>query len=172
LVSQGVRNCVAQHFENAGQRNAKLFGRPILRPVRGQCIFQQRLLFTSPIPTSPIDEPYIIPNPPLHLSPTPNGGSTAAQCNLAEHPLTTCNVPTYSYLPRRSPKQKWQHPTPAPRAMFLPTPDPTSPENKWQHPTPLPLTRFLPTLTYPAVARKKWQHPTSLPIAIFLPTPT
>ncbi len=34
-VSRGVWHCVAQHFENAAQRSAKLPGRPILRPVGG-----------------------------------------------------------------------------------------------------------------------------------------
>jgi hypothetical protein len=34
-VFRGAGHCGAQHFENAAQRNAKLPGRPILRPVGG-----------------------------------------------------------------------------------------------------------------------------------------
>ncbi len=34
-VSRGAWHCVAQHFQNAAKRNAKLPGRPILRPVGG-----------------------------------------------------------------------------------------------------------------------------------------
>jgi hypothetical protein len=32
-ITRGVRHCIAQHFENAAQRNAKLPGRPILIPI-------------------------------------------------------------------------------------------------------------------------------------------
>ncbi len=45
-VSRGVWHCVAQHFENAAQRSAKLPGRPILRPV------SEHFLISGPTPKS------------------------------------------------------------------------------------------------------------------------
>ena len=39
LVSRGVWLCVAQHFQSAAQHNAKLPGRPILRPGGGHFRF-------------------------------------------------------------------------------------------------------------------------------------
>ena len=35
LLFRGAWHCVAQHFQSAAQRNAKLPRRPILRPVEG-----------------------------------------------------------------------------------------------------------------------------------------
>ncbi len=47
-VSRGAWHCVAQHFQNAAQRSAKLPGGPNLRPDGGQFTFQQKLLITKP----------------------------------------------------------------------------------------------------------------------------
>jgi hypothetical protein len=57
LMPQGFRHCIRKHFENAVECNAELLGIRRLRPIRCQFIFQLQMRFTSPIGTSPVDEP-------------------------------------------------------------------------------------------------------------------
>ncbi len=40
FVSRGVRHRIRQHFQNAVECSAELFGRQILRPIRSQFAFQ------------------------------------------------------------------------------------------------------------------------------------
>ncbi len=48
MVCRGVRHCIRLNFQNAVGCNAEFLERPILRPRRGQCTFQEKCSAPAP----------------------------------------------------------------------------------------------------------------------------